>query len=129
MHTRRQVGVAVLGLAALTLWLAAAGGARAAFVAYNNFGPGNGGLDYNVNGGIFLGSTRKGTNEADGVQFTPSQTGTLSQITVALEYISGANAATVSLRADAGGLPGAVLESFNLTDLPPLPTPMKPLSP
>jgi hypothetical protein len=100
----------------LTVLLAAANDARADFTVYSNFSPGQ---SYNTTSGWLVGNDFGGDNIAVGDTFTASQTGTLSQITVALEYFSsGPNAATVSLRSDAGGTPGGVLESWSLTNLP-----------
>ena len=48
--------------------------------------------------------------------FTPSQTVILTQIDLAV--ISGPDQLVVQLLADAGGVPGALLESWNVTDLP-----------
>ncbi len=118
MRGRRQIGGVVLGAGALALFLASTGRLNAAFVAYSNFGPGNGGLDYNTSNGWFVGG-RSGENDAVGERFTPSQAGTLSQITLALEFEKqGTNEGTVSLRADNGRVPGAILESWSVSNLP-----------
>jgi hypothetical protein len=103
---------------ALALLLGAGTGARAGFV-YNNFGPANGGLDYNTSIGWTVGNDFSGDNVAVGETFTASSSGTLSQITLALQYVAGTNAATVSLTSDAGGQPGSVLESWSVSGLPP----------
>jgi hypothetical protein len=50
--------------------------------------------------------------------FTPADNGSIRKIVVALSWVSGLNALTVSLRADDGGLPGAVIKRFELLDLP-----------
>jgi hypothetical protein len=93
--------------------------ARADVIVYNNFGAGNGGNDYQTAVGWTVGNDFSGDNVAIGEKFTPSTTGTLSQIILALEYVAGPNAGTVSLRADNAGVPGATLESFSVSSLPP----------
>src|SRR5262249_4736271 len=110
---------AVLAFLAGVWGLALSGTGRADDVVYNNFGAGNGGLDYNTGSYHTLGNApNPAENWVAGEKFTPSQTGSLSQITIALLYLGGTNAGTVSLRADNAGLPGAVLESFSVTSLP-----------
>jgi hypothetical protein len=105
-------------VAAVALLLAAANAARADFLVYSNFGAGNGGNAFNQGTGWTIGNDFSGDNFAVGDTFTANQTGTLAQITVALEYISGPNSATISLMTDAGGVPGAVLESWAVSSLP-----------
>ena len=61
--------------------------------------------------------------------FTPSADFTLSQIDIALEYISGTNEASVTLVNDASGLPGfTALEWWDLTGLPGYSTTYSPTS-
>jgi hypothetical protein len=114
----RYITKSYLIAAVSILLLAAANGVRADVIAYSSFGPGNGGNDYNTGLGWTVGNDFSGDNIAVGESFTPSQTGTLSKIVVALQFVAGTNAGTISLRADAGGVPGAVLESFNVGSLP-----------
>lgn len=54
--------------------------------------------------------------------FTPAADSLVRKMQLALTHYSGTNAATVSVHADAVGLPGKVLASFELTDLPPFPS-------
>lgn len=103
----------------LLLLMAAANPARADFTVYSNFGPGNGGQDYNTGTGWTVGNDFSGDDYAVGDSFT-AQAGTLSTITLALEFSAGPNAATVSLCSDAGGVPDGVLESWTVSNLPPL---------
>jgi len=106
--------------AILVVLLSAASQAEAAVIVYDNFGPANGGNDYDTASGWGVQTGPPSFNNFTvGDTFTPSTTGTLSDITVALEFIQGVNAATVSLRADTGGVPGAVLESWTVSSLPP----------
>lgn len=55
---------------------------------------------------------------AEAMPFTPSVNATVTRIGVAISYISGDNEVAVSLNADSGGLPGASLGSFTLSNLP-----------
>jgi hypothetical protein len=50
--------------------------------------------------------------------FTSSGNYQLSQIDLALSFLSGTNSATVTLNSDSSGLPGAVLATWNLSSLP-----------
>ncbi len=50
--------------------------------------------------------------------FTPAATFTLQSISLALIYDEGTNSAQISLTQDAGGLPGNVLESWTVNNLP-----------
>lgn len=59
-----------------------------------------------------------GATYADAMPFTPSANGTVNKIAVAVGWVTGANAVTVSLNADAGGVPGAVIGKFDLNGLP-----------
>jgi hypothetical protein len=54
----------------------------------------------------------------DAIAFTPSETAALTDIGVALSYISGQNSATIQLLSDSGGLPGSLMESWTVTNLP-----------
>jgi hypothetical protein len=77
-----------------------------------------------------LGSPRNVYNRADGwrvsgansqtgmsfttaSQFQPANSGTVSQIDVAVTYVSGVNSFNVALYSDNGGLPGTVLSQWN----------------
>jgi hypothetical protein len=108
-------------VAAVALLLAATNAVRADFVVYNNFGPANGGNDFNGPSGWFVGDSG-GNTYVIGESFTANKTGTLSQITLALEYFgSGPNAGVVKLQSDSGApdfLPAGVLESWNVGPLP-----------
>jgi len=101
----------------LTVMLGMPDGALADPVVYSNFGAANGGNDYQTGLSWTVGNDLVG-NSAIGEVFTVAQTGTLATIAIALQFVSGTNAATISLRADAGGVPGAVLESFSVSNLP-----------
>ena len=90
-----------------------AGTAHATSITYNNFGSGNGGNSYTQGIGWTI-------NIPNAETFTPSTSGTLASIVLALEYLGpGTNAGSVSVDADAGGTPGSVLESFAVSNLPP----------
>jgi hypothetical protein len=59
-----------------------------------------------------------GAQQDVAMPFTPSNNYAVKTITVAVGYVAGTNGVTVSLNADAGGLPGAVLRKGALTGLP-----------
>jgi hypothetical protein len=96
---------------ALLLW--APGSARADVIK-NNFGAGN---SYQANLGHFVGQLG-GSNLVQADPFTPAANYTLDSILIALTHISGTNTATIILTADAGGKPGATIESFTANNLP-----------
>lgn len=58
------------------------------------------------------------TQIAVAAQFTPSASGTLASITLPLGYAEGTNSFTVQLCSNNAGVPGTVLETWNLTSLP-----------
>jgi len=65
-------------------------------------------------------STPAGATQAPEVAapFTPSATGSLLSLNLALHYESGTNGAVISLLRDSGGVPGSVLESWTVMNLP-----------
>jgi hypothetical protein len=101
--------------AVLAFFVLAAGQARAD-VLYNNFGPGD---SYQTGNSWIIG--RFPGTSITWVQGDPFRvTGgdfTLDRLTLALSWVAGPNEADVQLRADAGGLPGATLESFHFSNL------------
>lgn len=58
------------------------------------------------------------TQQIVAMPFRPAADALVRKIQLALTYISGTNAATVSIHANAAGLPGEILASLELTDLP-----------
>jgi hypothetical protein len=85
-------------------------------VIYSTLGAGNayeGDATWDING---PGSVNGFQAIAD--PFTPGSSYSLTQIDAALDYYDGTNSVTLSLNADSGGLPGAVLESWVITGLP-----------
>lgn len=63
-------------------------------------------------------ASQVGFQAAEAMPFTPSVNATVTRIGVAIGYISGDNEVVVSLNADSGGLPGASLGSFTISNLP-----------
>ena len=55
---------------------------------------------------------------AQGFSFTPSASESLSQVDIALQIFGGTDSVVVTLNADSSGLPGAVLETWNVSGLP-----------
>ncbi len=105
--------------------LAVAAGRARADVAFNDFGPGD---SFNTNSGCTVSTNSSETHQqiTSAMQFTSAASGSLTSIELAMSIISGANSFTVTLNTDSGGLPGAILESFTLTDVPTLGTSFPP---
>jgi hypothetical protein len=96
------------------LVLGVAGPARADLI-FSNFGPGE---SYNLDGGPVV-----GLGQVVGNAFTVPTTSAyrLDSITAALTFVSGpVNSVTLSLETDINNQPGKTLESWTLTDLPPI---------
>jgi hypothetical protein len=94
-----------------------AGGQAGATVLFNTFGPGD---SYTTYAGWVLGVgfPWPGNNITQGDQFsfTGLQAYNLATIELAAGLVTGTNQLNVSLMSDAGGQPGAVMESFSFTD-------------
>jgi hypothetical protein len=106
-------------LAALAAALSLAVPARAG-VVYSNFGTGQTAYSqgyYGFNGGgDGSGNLSPGDyGFAVAESFTPTGNYRFSSVELALAYLFGTNAFTVSLMSDAGGHPGTVLESFSVS--------------
>lgn len=99
----------VLGVSMLVC--AAPSVARAATV-FTNFGPS---LAYDINSGNSLGNAFDGNLYAQANTFTPSFSASLDSVLLALSCaFSCPDPLTVSLNADNGDQPGAVLETFSI---------------
>jgi hypothetical protein len=84
-------------------------------IVFSNFGPGN---TYKRSSAWGIGNSADPSSlNIYGAAFTPSQTVTLNSITLALNHQTGANQFVVSLNAESGNLPGAVVESFALNNV------------
>jgi hypothetical protein len=106
-----------LGLAALVLLVGGVGRAKAETI-FNNFGPGD---TYDKDTSYIIGRFPGDTNtyvQGDAFRVTGANY-TLNSLTLALCIVSGPNAVDVQFRADAGGLPGTVLEAFHFSNLGP----------
>lgn len=89
-------------------------------VIYNNFSNYPLGVYWCCSGWTISGpNSIIGATYADGMPFTPAANATVTKIVVAVGYVTGTNGATVSLNADAGNLPGAVIGKFDIAGLPP----------
>ena len=105
------------------LWSVAAvlsfsGSQARATVLFNNFGPGQTYDMVNQAGTISGSATFLGT-QVLGLQFTPSVSGTATQIDVAISFGNGfADNVTLSLQNDNAGLPGTTITSWSLTSQP-----------
>jgi hypothetical protein len=120
-----SVKSAFLGTSLVALLLVPGAPVRAD-VIFNNFGVGN---SYNTSVAWIIGQfPGTGITWEQGDSFHVSGgTFRLSTIDLALNLLIGPNAVDVHLRADDNGRPGAVLESFHLTDLLPLGLPNPPV--
>jgi len=90
--------------------------AGAGTIIFNDFGPSN--AYSSTTGWSFFQTSGPSGNATMANQFTPSGTYQLSQIDLALLFVSGTNAATVTLNSNTSGSPGAVLATWNLSGLP-----------
>jgi len=114
----------VFGLALLVLALPVV--SRADSVIYSDLGPGNSYDPSNATTNPADNWEVSGASSADGeelvaVPFTPSANYDLTKILIALSFFSGTNnGAYVTLDSDSSGSPGAVIESWTLSDLPTL---------
>ena len=101
----------------------AAPAAHAQTTVFSNFGPGN---TFNTKQGWTedgpnnLSAISLGFYFSQGESFTPTSSGSLSGFTIALFNggDGGTNDAHLFLADGSGGVPGAILESFTLTNLP-----------
>jgi hypothetical protein len=59
-----------------------------------------------------------GARQDVAMPFTPSANYAVKTISVAVGYVTGTNGVTVSLNADAGGVPGGVIKKGHVTGLP-----------
>jgi MYXO-CTERM domain-containing protein len=114
-----------LPLVVLAIVLFAVAPAQAA-VIFDNFGGGNG---YNCCGGWTVSGATSGVgNEASAMDFTSTTAFTLSEIDVALGFVTGTNPGGVTLYLETstipagGGAPNTVLDSWLLGTLPSLGT-------
>ncbi len=102
-----------VGLLALCVGLIVGASPARAELIYNNFGPGN---SYNTSTGWTIGVA--GQEWSQGDRFTVTgNTYNLDTIELALGWVTGPNQGRILLMTDAGGLPGAVVEEFLVTNL------------
>jgi hypothetical protein len=82
-------------------------------VIYSNYGPG---FSYDTNTAWIVDYPGTGFNPA--MPFTPTATATLDAIYLNVGNDLGTSSLDITLRTDSGGIPGAVIESFNVTSVP-----------
>jgi hypothetical protein len=88
---------------------------RADILLFSNFGPG---LSYDTGDANLVGNAFDGNNYAEGDTFTPTTSGGLSSITIALSCFGSGSCPdnfTVSLTRNASGAPASALESFTVS--------------
>jgi len=88
---------------------------RADAVIYNNFAPGH---TYLCCTAWTVQGTNFGPALSPAMEFVSPASMSVTQIDVALSFITGTNAALVSLWTDAGDRPGALLGSWSLSNFP-----------
>jgi len=93
--------------AKVTAWISGPGPASPV-VLYSSFGPGD---TYDGSSGWTISSNGNGVY-SQALQFTTSLSGSVETMEVALFRLQGGNQVTGTIMADAGGLPGSVLETF-----------------
>jgi len=87
-------------------------------VIYSNFDPDPAKLYYCCGGfTVSTPSSEVGQRVSVAMPFAPVENGSIKKIRLAVGHASGANSLSVSLRADDGGLPGAVIKRFQVFDL------------
>ncbi len=88
---------------------------------FTNFGPGNSYLSNNTlveDGPSSTDASLEGDYYSQGEGFTPSVSGYLSSFNIALSNFDGTDDAHLFLADGSSGVPGIILESFTLTNLP-----------
>jgi hypothetical protein len=105
-----------LASAAFTLCVVISFGAHASSVIYSTFGPNNTYINsiYEINGGS------SGITYPDAMPFQSATGAAVSQIDIALGYLSGTNGADVQLWTNSGNALGQLLGSWSLANLPAL---------
>jgi len=93
------------------------GSSAHASVLYNNLNA-NPASRYNCCLSYTIEGTNPGPFFAQGFSFTPSATEGLQQVDIALQIFGGTDLVVVTLNANNAGLPGAVLETWNVSGLP-----------
>ncbi len=106
----------LLSLAALCALLPIGSAVSAQVIVHDNFGASD---TFDMTSGM----TQSGPKSAlgtisQGMGFTPSVSGALSDLTVAIGHFDGTNDAHLFLSDGATDIPGATLEAFTLTSLP-----------
>ena len=121
MTTARRAGLLGKAVTALVVLLGAAT-AHAGVILFSDLGESPVYNCCNNYFGISGPTSGAGAQLTEYSSFAPSSTALLGQIDVATEYVSGTNSAQLILAADSAGLPGTVLETWTLTNLPALGT-------
>jgi len=121
---RSQRIVSLIAVGSVFLFVASLH-ANAATIIYSNFGPGFGSDSItNGHGSCVSGNATPNcgplTYRWIAAPFTPAGNFDLSQIDLALGFLSGTNGAIINLVNSSGGLPGtSILESWTVTNVPP----------
>ena len=87
-------------------------------VIYNTFGPSQ---SFSNDGWVIMGSEASGGfvySQSVAEQFRPNETANLSSIQIPLICFFGTNSFVINLAMDNSGLPGTIIETFILADVP-----------
>ena len=99
---------------ALLVWAAAMGAPASAAIAYNTFAA-DFGYEFLAGSTIAGDAAQPGYTETAN-RFTSLATGAITDIWIPVAHNGGANTFEIQLRADAGNVPGAIIESWTLVD-------------
>jgi hypothetical protein len=86
-------------------------------VIFSDFGPGN---TYSCCSNWGIGLHIPPFHTVSAMAFMPSSNFDLSQIDLGITWVGNMNSVVVSLEADSAGLPGTTIESWMLSNLPPV---------
>jgi hypothetical protein len=116
MSMKEKVSVCRWLVPVLAMLLMSTAGSARASTLYTNLNP-NPVNTYNCCALWTIEGTSTGAYFAQGFSFTPSTTEGLSQIDIALQLFTGTDSMIVTLNANSGGLPGSILETWNVSGL------------
>jgi len=106
-----------IGLPSVILFLACVPVAWADTVIFSDFGPGNS-FSTSVGAGIRGSTVEPPSGLSQAMAFTSGANFTFTNLFLPLSVAQGTGSAMVALMSDASGAPGAVIESWTVTNLP-----------
>ncbi len=96
---------------AAVLAIATAGETRADQIIFSNFGPG---MTFDTGHGYTIGGSLAPAPSVIANRFTATSNMTFSSAQLALGFVTGPSILQVLLETDTGGLPGSIIETFNV---------------